>query len=204
MWAILGLSIISLAFVLERLFRLRRGRICPAGMAAQAEKHFHAGEFDQIRALCDRRPHATLTKILEFGLRHPKASMVEVNSVASDIASRDRDREMMLIYPLGVVAALAPLLGLFGTVVGMIESFEIVAIAGSMGDPSMLSASISKALVTTAFGLLVAMPALFAYQILRLWTNAHFRRLEEEANGLIIEWFMRERRVQPTRVAAED
>jgi biopolymer transport protein ExbB len=100
----------------------------------------------------------------------------------------------MLTYPLAAVAGLSPLLGLFGTVLGMIESFEMVAIAGSMGDPALLASGISKALVTTAFGLFVAIPTLFFYHLFKLRTNYLAKLLEEEASTLMSEWLMQEDR----------
>jgi len=98
---------------------------------------------------------------------------------------------MMLTYPLAIVAVLSPLLGLFGTVVGMIESFEVVAVAGTMGDPSLLASSISKALVTTAFGLIVAMPMLFFYHMFKLRTHYLASLLEEEAGTLLNGWLLK-------------
>jgi biopolymer transport protein ExbB len=94
-------------------------------------------------------------------------------------------------YPLAAIATLAPLLGLFGTVVGMIEAFELVALAGNMGDPSILSGSISKALVTTEFGLIVAMPSIFFFGYFRMRTNMLAHLLEEEASVLTNEWLMK-------------
>ena len=98
----------------------------------------------------------------------------------------------MLTYPLAAVAGLSPLLGLFGTVLGMIESFEMVAIAGSMGDPALLASGISKALVTTAFGLFVAIPALAAYHVFKLRTNYLANVLDREVTDLSSRWLLKQ------------
>jgi len=138
-----------------------------------------------------RRRVSTLGKVIAFIVRHRANPINDVSAAVGDIASRDIGRHMMLLYPLAPVAVISPLLGLFGTVVGMIEAFEVVATAGVMGDPSLLASSISKALVTTAWGLIVAMPTLFFYHLFKLRTNALAKLLEEEGSTLLTEWLMK-------------
>jgi len=189
MWVLLFLSVGALAFVLERAFRLRRGVIAPSGLAEQADGLWRDGALDQLEALCTKR-RSTLSRIILFVVRHRHSPVNDISGAAGDIASRDIGRHVMLTYPLAAIATLSPLLGLFGTVLGMIESFEMVAIAGSMGDPSLLASGISKALVTTAFGLFVAIPTLFFYHLFKLRTNYLSKLLEEEASTLISDWLM--------------
>lgn len=190
-WCILFVSIFGLAFVLERLFRLRRKAIAPAGLAARADALYKEGKVDEVVRLCDGYRHSTLAKIIVFIVRHRANPIDNLNTAIGDIASRDLARHQMLTYPLATVAVLSPLLGLFGTVVGMIEAFETVAVAGTMGDPSLLANSIAKALVTTEFGLIVAMPMLFFYHMFKLRTNYLANLLEEEASGLLNEWLLK-------------
>ena len=189
MWVILFLSVAALAFVLERVCRLRRGAIAPSGLAAEADRLWRDGQLDRLEDLCHRR-RSILSRVILFVVRHRDNPVSDINDAAGDIASRSMARHLMLTYPLAAVATLSPLLGLFGTVLGMIESFEMVAIAGEMGDPSILATGISKALVTTAFGLFVAIPTLFFYHLFRLRTNYLGKALEEEASTLISEWLM--------------
>lgn len=190
MWFLLFLSVLALAFILERTFRLRRRLISPAGFAEKADELWKAGNIDELDALCKRFENSTIAKIVTFVKAHPDQTLGDISNVAGDIASRDIGHHQMLTYPLAAIGALAPLLGLFGTVLGMIESFETVAIAGSMGDPSLLASGISKALVTTAFGLFVAIPTLFFYNVFRFRTNFLSKLLEEEISGLINEWML--------------
>lgn len=191
MWVILFLSVMGLAFLLERTFRLRRAAFAPIGLASAATKLWQEGRLDEIEKLCVRYRRSTLSKVIRFIMRHRTASLEAVNEAIGDIAGRDLVIHQMLTYPLLAVATLSPLLGLFGTVIGMIESFETVAVAGSMGDPTLLASGISKALVTTAFGLFVAIPALFFYHVFRLRTRFLNRVLEEEASTLVNEWLLR-------------
>ena len=191
MWVLLFLSVLSMAFMLERLFRLRRRSITPAGLAARADALWKEGNIEEIEALCRRYRRSTLAKLTMFVVEKRNHPIDEVNTATGDIAARDIAGHNMLTYPLAAIATLSPLLGLFGTVLGMIESFEIVAVAGSMGDPSLLASGISKALVTTAFGLFIAIPTLFFYHLFRLRTTYLAKLLEEEASTLITDWLMK-------------
>lgn len=191
-WVIVGLSLIAVAFILERAFRLRRKYIVPYGFAKKASDLWWKNEHAAIVELCEQRRYrkTPLARIVRFLVEHRNARLDDLNNVAGDIASRYLDRHSMLNYPILTVATLAPLLGLFGTVVGMIESFDLVTIAGEMGDPSVLSGAISKALITTQFGLLVAIPTVFFFAMFRLRTSYLFNVLEEEASTLIASWFI--------------
>jgi biopolymer transport protein ExbB len=191
MWWILFLSIISLAFVLERMFRLRRRAIVPNGFVEKADEMWRMKDYDGIIALCDRHRKSTLAKIVRFIVKHRGNPVGDINQVVGDIASRDIAHHIMLIYPLAASAVLSPLLGLFGTVIGMIEAFETVAVMGTMGDPSLLADSISKALITTAYGLIVAMPTLFFYNMFKFRTNYLSNVLEEQTTDLINDWLMK-------------
>jgi len=190
MWVILFLSVLGLAFLLERTFRLRRKAFAPAGLAAAADRLWKEGRLEEIDQLCQRYRRSTLSKVIRFVVSKRRASIDAVNEAIGDISGRDLVIHQMLTYPMLAVATLSPLLGLFGTVLGMIESFETVAVAGSMGDPTLLATGISKALVTTAFGLFVAIPALFFYHLFRLRTRYLNRVLEEEASMLVNEWLL--------------
>jgi biopolymer transport protein ExbB len=202
-WVIIGLSLIAVAFVLERFFRLRRKNVVPFGLAQRASELWRKEDHAAIVGLCeDRRYRKTpLARIIRFLVEHRTARLDDLNNVAGDIASRHFDRHSMLNYPILTVATLAPLLGLFGTVVGMIESFDLVTLAGEMGDPRVLSGAISKALITTEFGLLVAIPTVFFYAMFRLRTSYLFNVLEEEASTLIADWFIKSASVEKSDAA---
>jgi biopolymer transport protein ExbB len=191
-WVIVFLSIIGVAFIIERAFRLRRKYIVPVGFAEQSAELWRAGQFGELIALCEAPQYAKtpMAQIIGFMARHRRAPIDNVNEVAGDIASRHMDRHNMLNYPVITVATLSPLLGLFGTVVGMIEAFDTVTLAGQMGDPTLLSGSISKALITTEFGLVVAIPMIFFYAMNKTRTSYLFNTLEEQASTLIAEWYI--------------
>ncbi|MCL1910012.1 MAG: MotA/TolQ/ExbB proton channel family protein, partial [Kiritimatiellaeota bacterium] len=110
---------------------------------------------------------------------------------AEDKAGRELRLESRKAAMLALVATLAPLLGLFGTVVGLLEAFMKVAAVGEMGDPSLLADEIAKALVTTVAGLAIAMPALFCHNIFKNRLNLYAVILEEEVSDLVNNLFVK-------------
>lgn len=190
---LLFLSVMGLAFILERTVRLRKSAIAPSGLAAAAANLWNQGRIDELDALCRKRP-STLSRIIRFVTQHSANPVADVSAGAGDIASRELRVQLQRGYPLAVVATLSPLLGLLGTVIGMIEAFEKVTIAGSMGDATYLSGSISKALITTAAGLVIAIPALGFYHFFRSRTTTYGILLEEQASSFINECMLKKGR----------
>lgn len=110
-----------------------------------------------------------------------------VAGACGDIASRELRQHQQKAYPLAVVATVAPIIGLLGTVVGMVESFHAIAYGGGMGNPALLAGGISKALVCTAAGLTVALAALAAHHFFKHRVIAYGLQLEKTVNGLLDE-----------------
>jgi len=183
------LSLTGVTYGLERLFRLRRGVIVPEGLSAAASRLWAEGKYDEIIALANRH-RSTLGRIIQFIVRHRTNPVTDVSTTAGDIAAVELRYHTRRCYPLAVVATLSPLLGLLGTVFGMIESFDVVAIAGALGDASQLAGGISKALITTAAGLCIAVPALAAFHWFKERTNLYGDMLEKEVTDLVVEWLM--------------
>ena len=117
-------------------------------------------------------------------------SYPELSGIAGDIASREINNMTQRAYPIAVIGNLEPLLGLLGTIFGMIDVFDVVAVAGELGDPSMMADGISKALVTTAVGLVLAIPLLSAYHYFKNKANSYATDLESEITDLMTEWFL--------------
>jgi biopolymer transport protein ExbB len=186
----LGLcSLAAMSCFLERMARLKRSVICPVGLRAKAMQLWQNKQFAQLEALCDKTP-STLASIFKAFVRHRHCPALELSALAGDIAGRDMRLHLQRAYPIAIVATLAPLLGLLGTVIGMIESFEVVSVVGSMGDASVLAGSISKALVTTAAGLIIAVPSLALYHYIKSRTVSLTLQLEEDVNEVLTTWFM--------------
>jgi biopolymer transport protein ExbB len=191
MWYLLALSIAGMAFALERVVRLRRSKIVPKGFAVQVTELWKAGQRKEIRALCEK-DSSVLAETVAYIVRHRKRSVAEVSTGVGEIAVRELRPHTRAIYPLLVISTLAPLLGLFGTVVGLMEAFENFRLLGETGDPSIFAGSISKALITTIVGLAIAMPALGAYHYFKTKTNKLADLLETEVSDLVEEWLVPE------------
>jgi biopolymer transport protein ExbB len=154
-----ALSVLMVAVALERFFRFRAQRIAPAGLVTLVVPLWCAGQFDQINTLL-QNDKSVLAKIIQFMVQHRRLDANALSARAGDIASLALRQQQQKAYPLAVVATIAPIIGLLGTVIGMIEAFHVIATAGGLGDPALLAGGISKALVNTAAGLSVALPAL--------------------------------------------
>ncbi|MEX2380882.1 MAG: MotA/TolQ/ExbB proton channel family protein [Opitutales bacterium] len=184
---LIGLSIIGFSFALERIVGLRRKNICPDGLADRVLTALKSEDYTAAEAACRERP-SVLADVLKAVTRHHAFAFSDISMIAGDVASRELRGHMQRVYPLAIVATLSPLLGLLGTVIGMVGAFEAVALAGSVGDPSIMASEISYALVTTAMGLAVAVPSLGTYHILRSRTNSLSILLDEQVSELISDW----------------
>lgn len=186
--ALFLISIVGFSFAFERVFNLRKPKITPTGVAAKADELWKAGDIEGIKTLAGNSQSSLGRVILEIA-EHKDAQHSDVSTMAGDVAGREIRYHLQRAYPLAVVATISPLLGLFGTVYGMIGAFESVALAGEMGDPSIMAGDISFALITTALGLVIAVPSLAAYHFFRIRTHMLGLDLEEQLSHLISRWF---------------
>lgn len=182
------LSVLAVACIIERLVSLRRRSITPAGLLSGVITIYAKGRFAEIIDAA-QASRSTLGRMVVFMVTNRHWPVAELSMSAGDLAGRELRRHLIRAYPLAIVGALAPLLGLLGTVSGMVDAFDAVAVAG-LGDVQVLGSSISKALVTTLVGLVVAIPALFAYHIFKSRTQLYGVMLEEQASALVTAWFM--------------
>ena len=185
---LLALSVFGVAFAVERFVHLRRGVIVPPGLAEEADRLWRAGDKQKLLSRV-KEDNSTLARMIEVIVEHRRGGPQHVSNLAGDVAARDLKRHLQRAYSLAVVSTVAPLLGLLGTVIGMIGAFDKVAAAGSLGDASVLGGDISKALITTGAGLAVAIPALILYHYFKSRTNMFGILLEEEGSDLITGWF---------------
>jgi biopolymer transport protein ExbB len=165
MWPIILCSVAAVGILLERLWTLQRKRVLPEELIKKVSQLAEAG---QVNA-----------KVIEALEKNSPLGRV----MAAALANRDRGRDIMMervqdtgrhvvhelerfLNTLGTIASISPLLGLLGTVTGIIRAFNAVMLGG-MGDPRLLAGGISEALITTAGGLAVAIPSFIAYRYLR-------------------------------------
>ncbi len=164
----LGLcSIIVVWFSIERLVVLRRGRVIPRPFVKRFFEHLDEGKLDSKSGikLCEENG-SPIASIFSHGLRKWGKSSVEVEQAIIDGGERQVSQLRKHLRVLNGASTVAPLLGLLGTVVGMIDSFNTIATKAAMGKSEELAAGIGLALLTTAVGLLIAIPALIMYMYL--------------------------------------
>ena len=168
-WPLIFASIVALALIFERLWSLRQSVVAPAGMVDHVLVEYrHTGATQDL--LARTAEQGPLGRILAAGLanvKSPRPVMKEAIEEVGRVVTHDLER---FLTTLGTIAAMSPLLGLFGTVVGMIEIFGSQTSAGS--NPIQLANGISVALYNTAYGLIVAIPSMAFYR--------HFRRKIDE------------------------
>ena len=182
------LAVVGIVLILERFMKLTRGNVSPDGLLDQAKARWREGDFASVQKLGEENPSA-LGKIIAFLAENRDAQYAALNDGAGEIAAREIQKHQQRNYWLAVVGTLSPLLGLLGTVLGMIAAFQAVAMAGDIGDVSMVADGIYKALSTTAAGLIIAIPMLGFYHFLKGRTNQLALELEDAGSHLIIQWF---------------
>ena len=185
MVALAALSVAGLAFCIERLVTVRRAKFAPASLVNKLGPLLKQGAFDQALK-ASRQSRSALGRVAEAMVRHRGEARADVSAAAADAGAREISNQMQRNSPLAVIAGLAPLLGLLGTMIGMIEAFQLVAIYGDEGGASMLADSIAKALITTAAGLVIAIPALAAYHYFKFRVHNLAQEVEEQAESLLL------------------
>lgn len=183
MFPILLCSIVALAIIGERFWTLQQKKVAPKQLVGQVWQWYKNDNLDEthIDALTNNSP---LGRILVAGLinrNHARDIMKESIEEAGRQVVHELER---YLTTLGTIASITPLLGLLGTVIGMIKVFTAITAQG-VGNPAVLAGGISEALITTAAGLSVAIPSVFFYRFFRGKVNALVLKMEEEALKIV-------------------
>lgn len=182
-WPLLLCSVISLAIICERLWSLQRKRIIPANMVRfvwewHKKKSLDAQRLDMLRK------SSPLGRVLAAGLNNMGQSREMMKESIEEVGRHVAHDLERYLNTLGTIASISPLLGLLGTVVGMIKVFAVITAQG-VGDPAVLAEGISEALITTAVGLTVAIPSLMFYRYFRGRVDELVVTMEQEALKLV-------------------
>lgn len=181
-WFLLLASIIALALIIERSISLRRSKVVPNGLLDSVIAEFR-GRGAGAEFLAQLEGHSPLGRVFAAGLRNVKSSR-EVMKEAIEEAGRGVTHELeRFLTTLGTIASISPLMGLFGTVVGMIEIFGSQGPSGS--NPQQLAHGISIALYNTGFGLIIAIPSMIAYRHFRALVDGFVVDMEQQAVKLV-------------------
>jgi biopolymer transport protein ExbB len=181
-WPLILCSVIALAIIGERMWSLRQNVVMPRHLAAQTVQEYrqNGASPEMVNRIAE---HSPLGQIFAAGLRNVR-STPEIMKESIEESGRAVAIELeRFLTPLGTIAAIAPLLGLFGTVIGMIEIFGAQTPSGT--NPIVLAHGISIALYNTAFGLVVAVPSMIFYRYFRAKVDAVLVDMELQALKLV-------------------
>ncbi len=183
MYPILFCSVAAVTVFCERLWALRRNRLIPKHFARALKEEVAEGNADKAIQLCETHPSSAFSRIARAGLLNRNRGAEMIRFMIAEVGSHETALLEKYQTILGTVAYLCPLLGLFGTVSGMIKAFEVIS-QHTVVDPPLLAAGISEALITTLAGLAVAIPAVVMDRYTQSRSNKLSRDLEKESVNL--------------------
>lgn len=181
-WPLLFASIIAVALIIERLVSLRRGKVLPSGLLQRVIAEYRQQGVSEAM-LASLETQSPLGRVLSAGLRNVGSSrevMREAIEETGGVVAHELER---YLTTLGTIASISPLMGLFGTVVGMIEIFGSQSPSGS--NPMQLAHGISVALYNTGFGLVIAIPSMIFWRHFRALVNGFVLEMQQQAVRLV-------------------
>ncbi len=179
-WMIIGLSVVTLAVVIEAYVTLSRDKLAPPALIDEIQSLFDEGQYQEAMELCENEP-TFFTRVVAAGISKIGHPFEVIQSAIQEMGDEEAIRLHQKIGWISVLGAVSPMLGLFGTVSGMIASFHVIANTANP-TPAQLASGIYIALLTTFEGLMIAIPATAAFAFLR---NRLVRNLIEV--GAIVE-----------------
>jgi biopolymer transport protein ExbB len=181
-WPLIAASFVAIALIVERSISLRRARVVPAGLLDQVLAEYRSGGAHPAM-IADLAVHSPLGRVLAAGLRNVRASREVMKDAIEDEGRAVVHSLERYLTTLGTVAAISPLLGLFGTIIGMIEIFASQGASGT--NAQQLAQGISVALYTTGLGLMIAIPATIFWRHFRALVTGFVVEMEQQAIRLV-------------------
>lgn len=179
-------SVMALWFGIERLVQLRRRRVIPAHFVDRFLMHLRNGQLEPRQALSICRDNGSpIAEVFSHGIRKWGKPSVEVEQAIIDGGERQVSLLRKHLRVLNGVATVAPLIGLLGTVIGMIQAFNDIAASSAMGKPEELAVGIGLALLTTAVGLSIAIPALTLYMFLASRVDSLVMEMDKLSQNIV-------------------
>jgi len=179
MYPLLFLGILSVAFIIERLYSLSAGKIIPLKAIEEIVSFLNENKIEEAMTVAKTYPSTATNIIYEIlnAYLKGKKDLEELKLIAEETARLEVPKLEGYTGTIGAIASIAPLLGFLGTVIGMIQVFEALSLEG-LSNPKLLSAGISQALITTAFGLSIAIPSLAGYWYIKSKINLLVAQVE--------------------------
>jgi biopolymer transport protein ExbB len=200
MYPIILCSVLALGVFLERSVSLRKKRILNQDFISGIRRHWMRRDIDKALQLC-KAHDISISRILRAGLLRHNHSLADVERAIESAGQHEMSMLTANLRLLGVVANLAPMLGLLGTVVGMIKAFTVISQSGT-GNPGLVASGISEALLTTAAGLIVGIPALAVYHYFRAKIDGYVYEMEHISLE-ILEGVSREQGLEEEETVSE-
>lgn len=179
MYPLALLSIVALAIIAERVWFLRRARMDTKEFMGLINEALAANQIEKAASICEEY-QGPLGSVFREALKKHSRSREEIENAIEGTGSVEVAKMESNLIVLGTIGKLAPLLGFFGTVIGMIRAFESIASSG-LGDPQVVAGGISQSLITTAAGLAVAVPTVFAQYLFIHWINRFVLEMQESS-----------------------
>lgn len=198
---ILACSILSLAIILERAVNLRKGKIISAAFIEESKKHWYRRDIERAIQVC-KEHSLSLSRVLRAGLLRFDDGIDAMEKAIEGAGQHEAAVLRKNLMLLGFVANIAPMLGLFGTVLGLTRSFDAIAQHGLAGNPGAVAAGVAEALITTVFGLTVGIPTLAAYYYFKRKVELRVLEMEEISLALIEDLVYEGHGAQPSAASA--
>jgi len=178
-------ALAATVIIVERLLFFRAVKRDDDRLLSKVRPTISQGRYDEAASLCDQN-ESPLARLVRAGIDHRDYPESDVKEAVMNAANREVPRLERFITALGTIANISTLLGLFGTVTGNIRAFGVLAASGAMGNPSLLAGAIAEALVTTAAGLAVSIPAAIFYNYFVTRANKTIVDMESSVGDLVL------------------
>ena len=183
---IIALSVVAAVIIIERLMYFRRIRGDQAALLNRLKSAIGKGHYEEALAICEASP-SPITNLTRVGIEHREYPESIIRSMVSDAANMEIPKLERFLSTLGTIAHISPLLGLLGTVTGNIRAFGVLGDFGAVGgNPAVLARGIAEALITTAAGIIVSIPAIIFYNYLVNKVNHLIIGLENRVSELVL------------------
>ncbi len=184
-WPIILIGAVALVLILERLVFLNRMKKASANVMSEIDRMIREGRFRDCKEFCKKFVGIPVCKVITAGISNISASKDVLENALQEAILKELPKIEKFLPTLSVLAAIAPLLGLLGTVTGIINTFQVITQFGT-SDPRMMSGGISEALVTTQLGLGVAIPILVMHHFLERQADKIIDEMEEKGTALTV------------------
>lgn len=178
-------ALVATVIVIERLMFYGKVKKSERDLLPRIRASIDKGHYDEAAAICDT-VESPVARLMKTGISYRSYTELAIKEAVMNQANREIPRLERYLSTLGTIANIATLLGLLGTVTGNIQAFGVLGDMGTMGNPAVLAAAIAEALVTTAAGLIVSIPAIIFYNYFIAEVNRMVTEMESSVSDLVL------------------